>query len=113
MADIILGVLAIVAGGAMLVAGQFVLRIMIPIWGFFAGFAVGRGVLFAFTAGFAFAFAFAFGAGFAVPFALAAVFAFAFAFGAAFALPFAFWFKPVCVFLALFWLTYRAYQVLT
>ena len=30
-----------------------------------------------------------------------------------FALPFAFWFRPVCVFLALFWLTYRAYQVLT
>ena len=45
MADIILGVLAIVAGGAMLVAGQFVLRLMIPIWGFFAGFAFGAGLV--------------------------------------------------------------------
>ena len=39
MADIILGVLAIIAGGAMLVSGQFVLRLVIPIWGFLAGFA--------------------------------------------------------------------------
>jgi hypothetical protein len=45
MADIILGVLAIVAGGAMLVAGRFVLRLMIPIWGFFAGFAFGAGIV--------------------------------------------------------------------
>ena len=44
MADILLGVLAIVAGGAMLVAGQFVLRFVIPIWGFFAGFAFGAGI---------------------------------------------------------------------
>src|SRR4029079_8826002 len=35
------GLLAIIAGGAMLVAGQFVLRLVIPIWGFFAGFAFG------------------------------------------------------------------------
>ena len=41
MADILLGLLAIIAGGAMLLAGQFVLRLVIPIWGFFAGFAVG------------------------------------------------------------------------
>src|SRR6187431_2364882 len=45
MADILLGVLAIVAGGAMLVAGQFVLRLVIPIWGFFAGFAFGAGLV--------------------------------------------------------------------
>ena len=45
MADILLGLLAIIAGGAMLVAGQFVLRIMIPIWGFLAGFAFGAGIV--------------------------------------------------------------------
>ena len=45
MVDILLGLLAIVAGGAMLLAGQFVLRLMIPIWGFFAGFAFGAGLV--------------------------------------------------------------------
>jgi hypothetical protein len=45
MADILLGILAIVAGGAMLLAGQFVLRLVIPIWGFFAGFAFGAGLV--------------------------------------------------------------------
>jgi hypothetical protein len=45
MADIILGLLAILAGGAMLLAGQFVLRLVIPIWGFFAGFAFGAGLV--------------------------------------------------------------------
>jgi hypothetical protein len=45
MADIPLGLLAIIAGGAMLVAGQFVLRLVIPIWGFFAGFAFGAGLV--------------------------------------------------------------------
>ena len=45
MADILLGLLAIIAGAAMLVAGQFVLRFMIPIWGFFAGFAFGAGLV--------------------------------------------------------------------
>lgn len=49
MADIVLGVLAIVAGGAMLVAGQAVLRLVIPIWGFFAGFAFGAGLVSAFA----------------------------------------------------------------
>lgn len=49
MADIILGVLAILAGGAMLVAGQAVLRLMIPIWGFFAGFAAGAGLVASFA----------------------------------------------------------------
>ena len=45
MADIILGLLAIIAGGAMLFAGQFVLRLVIPVWGFFAGFAFGAGLV--------------------------------------------------------------------
>ena len=45
MADILLGLLAIIAGSAMLLAGQFVLRLTIPIWGFFAGFAFGAGLV--------------------------------------------------------------------
>lgn len=45
MADIILGLLAVIAGGAMLLAGQLVLRIVFPIWGFFAGFAFGAGLV--------------------------------------------------------------------
>ena len=45
MVDILLGLLAIVAGGAMLFAGQFVLRLVIPVWGFFAGFAFGAGLV--------------------------------------------------------------------
>ncbi len=49
MADILLGLLAIIAGGAMLIAGQFVLRLMIPIWGFFAGFAFGGGLVASFA----------------------------------------------------------------
>lgn len=49
MADIILGSLAIIAGGAMLVAGQFVLRLLIPIWGILAGFAFGAGIVAAFA----------------------------------------------------------------
>ena len=49
MADIVLGVLAILAGSAMLVAGQFVLRLVIPIWAFFAGFAFGAGIVASFA----------------------------------------------------------------
>ena len=45
MADILLGLLAIIAGGVMLFAGRFVLRLVIPIWGFFAGFAFGAGLV--------------------------------------------------------------------
>jgi hypothetical protein len=45
MADILLGLVAIIAGAAMLVAGQFVLRLMLPIWGFFTGFAFGAGLV--------------------------------------------------------------------
>jgi hypothetical protein len=44
MADIVLGLFAILAGGVMLFAGQFVLRLILPIWGFFAGFAFGAGL---------------------------------------------------------------------
>ena len=45
MADIILGLLAILAGGVMLFAGQLVLRLALPIWGFFVGFAFGAGLV--------------------------------------------------------------------
>lgn len=44
MADIVMGLLAIVAGGFMLFAGQFVLRFVLSIWGSFAGFAFGAGI---------------------------------------------------------------------
>ena len=44
MADIVLGLFAIIAGALILFAGQFVLRLVIPIWGFFAGFALGAGL---------------------------------------------------------------------
>ena len=44
MADILLGLFAIIAGAVILFAGQFVLRLVIPIWGFFAGFALGAGL---------------------------------------------------------------------
>ncbi len=45
MADIVLGLLAIVAGLAFCFGGQFVLRLIFPIWGFFAGFAFGAGLV--------------------------------------------------------------------
>jgi hypothetical protein len=45
MTDILLGLLAILAGGVMLFAGQLVLRLVLPIWGFFAGFAFGAGLV--------------------------------------------------------------------
>ena len=44
MADIILGLLAIIAGSVMLFAGQR-MRFVLPIWGFFAGFAFGAGLV--------------------------------------------------------------------
>ncbi|MDN5765094.1 MAG: DUF4203 domain-containing protein [Humibacillus sp.] len=44
MADIVSGLLAILAGGFMLFAGQFVLRFMLTVWGVFAGFALGAGL---------------------------------------------------------------------
>lgn len=45
MADIVVGLLALLAGGVMLFSGQFVLRLVLPIWGFFAGFALGAGLV--------------------------------------------------------------------
>ena len=45
MTDVLLGILAIIAGFAMLFAGRLVLRFVIPIWGFFAGFAFGAGIV--------------------------------------------------------------------
>ena len=45
MADILLGLLAILAGAFMLFAGRFVLRFALVIWGFFAGFAFGAGLV--------------------------------------------------------------------
>lgn len=45
MADIILGVLAIIAGLLFCFGGQFVMRIVFPIWGAFAGFAFGAGLV--------------------------------------------------------------------
>jgi hypothetical protein len=45
VADILMGILAIIAGAAMLLAGQYVLRLILPIWGFFAGFAFGAGLV--------------------------------------------------------------------
>jgi hypothetical protein len=45
MADIVLGLFAILAGGFMLLAGRLALRIALPFWGFFAGFAFGAGLV--------------------------------------------------------------------
>ncbi len=44
MTDILLGLFAVIAGVVMLFAGQFVLRLVLSIWGFFAGFAFGSGL---------------------------------------------------------------------
>ncbi len=44
MVDIVVGLLAILAGGFLLFAGQFVLRMVLTIWGVFAGFALGAGL---------------------------------------------------------------------
>jgi hypothetical protein len=44
MTDVVLGIFAVIAGGAMLFSGQFVLRFVLPIWGFFAGFTFGAAI---------------------------------------------------------------------
>ncbi|MGO4257357.1 TM7S3/TM198-like domain-containing protein [Marmoricola sp. RAF53] len=49
MADIILGVLAIIAGLFFCFGGQFVMRVVFPIWGAFAGFAFGAGLVAGFS----------------------------------------------------------------
>ena len=45
MTDILLGVLAILAGAVLCFSGQLVLRVVFPIWGAFAGFAFGAGLV--------------------------------------------------------------------
>ncbi len=45
MIDIVLGAVALVAGAVLLFSGQLVLRFVLPIWGFFAGFAFGAGLV--------------------------------------------------------------------
>jgi hypothetical protein len=45
MADIILGALAIIAGAVFALSGRLWLRIVFPIWGAFAGFAFGAGLV--------------------------------------------------------------------
>lgn len=43
--DIIVGLLAIAAGLAFCFRGYLLMRLMIPIWGFFVGFAMGAGLI--------------------------------------------------------------------
>ncbi len=45
MNDILLGLLAIVVGGVFCFRGYFAMRIIIPIWGAFAGFVLGAGIV--------------------------------------------------------------------
>jgi hypothetical protein len=45
MTDVVLGVLAILAGALLCFRGQLVLRLVFPIWGAFAGFAFGAGLV--------------------------------------------------------------------
>ena len=49
MADIALGVLAVLAGALLCFGGAGLLRIIFPIWGFFAGFAFGAGLVAGFS----------------------------------------------------------------
>ncbi len=49
MADIILGVIAILAGLVFCFGGRLLLRLVFPIWGFFAGFAFGAGLVAGFS----------------------------------------------------------------
>lgn len=45
MADVLLGVVAVVVGLALALRGWIYLRVLIPIWGAFAGFFVGAGLV--------------------------------------------------------------------
>jgi hypothetical protein len=49
MADFVLGVLAILAGLVLCFGGRFVLRLVLPIWGFFVGFGFGAGLVAGFS----------------------------------------------------------------
>ena len=44
MADVLVAILAIAIGAAFCFRGYLAMRIVIPIWGFFAGFAFGAGL---------------------------------------------------------------------
>ena len=45
MDDILLGLLAVVVGAVFCFRGYFAMRIIIPIWGAFAGFVLGAGIV--------------------------------------------------------------------
>ena len=45
MQDLILGLVAIAAGALFCFAGYLAFRLIIPLWGFFAGFAFGAGLI--------------------------------------------------------------------
>jgi hypothetical protein len=45
MTDVLLGVLAVLAGALLCFRGQLVLRLVFPIWGAFVGFAFGAGLV--------------------------------------------------------------------
>jgi hypothetical protein len=47
--DVVIGIVAIAAGAVFLVAGYRAFRIVIPVWGFFVGFATGAGAVSALT----------------------------------------------------------------
>jgi hypothetical protein len=49
MADIILGVIAILAGLVFCFGGRLLLRLVFPIWGFFVGFGFGAGLVAGFS----------------------------------------------------------------
>ena len=49
MTDILFGVLALLAGALLCFRGQLVLRLVFPIWGAFAGFAFGAGLVAGFS----------------------------------------------------------------
>ncbi len=49
MADFVLGILAILAGLVLCFGGRLVLRLVLPIWGFFVGFGFGAGLVAGFS----------------------------------------------------------------
>ena len=49
MADFVLGILAILAGLVLCFGGRLVLRLVLPVWGFFVGFAFGAGLVAGFS----------------------------------------------------------------
>lgn len=49
MSDVVLGLLALTVGALLALRGYLTMRLVIPVWGAFAGFAVGAGVVGALT----------------------------------------------------------------